>query len=165
MLLKDLMWFLSLFKCACCHAYVVLCAICVACSVCGLVNYVFSHAFFLERTCFLVPASAWVYDLTLWLAFSSNACVVLRNYRLDIVHAAITDLVTVFLLKVLCSLWLGGKCLSIRHRKLRAMFVLTFLLNGALNQMILRCLFLRVFCGACFCGASLWSKLLCLNAF
>ncbi len=36
--------------------------------------------------------SAWVYDLTLWLAFSSYACVVLRNYRLDIVHAAITDL-------------------------------------------------------------------------
>ena len=90
--LKDLMWFLSLFKCACCHAYVVFCAICVACSDCGLVNYVFSHAFFLERACFLVPASAWVYDLTLWLAFSSYACVVLRKYRLDIAHAAITDL-------------------------------------------------------------------------
>ena len=56
--LKDLMWFLYLFKCACCHAYVVFCAICVACSDCGLVNYVFSHAFFLERACFLVPASA-----------------------------------------------------------------------------------------------------------
>ncbi len=83
---------ISLFKCACCHAYVVFCAICVACSDCGLVNYVFSHAFFLERACFLVPASAWVYDLTLWLASSSYACVVLRNYRLDIVHAAITDL-------------------------------------------------------------------------
>ncbi len=69
-----------------------LCAICVACSDCGLVNYVFSHAFFLERACFLLPASAWVYDLTLWLPFSSYACVVLRNYRLDIVHAAITDL-------------------------------------------------------------------------
>ncbi len=52
-----------------------------------------------------------------------------------------------FLLKILCSLWLGGKCLSIRHRKLPAMFVLTFLLNGGLNQMILRCLFLRVCCG------------------
>ncbi len=38
----------SLFKCACCHAYVVFCAICVACSDCGLVNYVFSHAFFLD---------------------------------------------------------------------------------------------------------------------
>ncbi len=83
----------SPFKCACCHAYVVFCAICVACSDCGLVNYVFSHAFFLEWACFLVPASACrVYDLTLWLASSSYACVVLRNYRLDIVHAAITDL-------------------------------------------------------------------------
>ena len=37
---------ISLFKCACCHAYVVFCAICVACSDCGLVNYVFSHAIF-----------------------------------------------------------------------------------------------------------------------
>ncbi len=27
---------ISLFKCACCHAYVVFCAICVACSDCGL---------------------------------------------------------------------------------------------------------------------------------
>ncbi len=36
------------------------------------------------------------------------------------------------------------------HTKLRAMFVLTFLLNGGLNQMKLRCLFLRAFCGACF---------------
>ncbi len=68
------------------------CAICVACSDCGLVNYVFSDAFFLERACFLVPASAWVYDLALWLAFSNYACVMLRNYRLDIAHAAITDL-------------------------------------------------------------------------
>ncbi len=82
---------ISLFKCACCDAYVVFCAVCVACSDCGLVNlnYVFSHAFFLEQACFLAPASAWVYDLTLWLASFS---VVLRNYRLDIVHAAITDL-------------------------------------------------------------------------
>ena len=39
--------------------------------------------------------------------------------------------------------------MSIKHRKLRAMLVLTFLLNGGLNQMILRrCLFLRAFCGA-----------------
>ncbi len=68
------------------------CAICVACSDCGLVNCVFSHAFFLERECFLVPARAWVYDLALWLAFSSYACVVFRNYTLDNVHATITDL-------------------------------------------------------------------------
>ena len=50
---------ISLFKCACCHAYVVFYAICVACSDCGLVNYVLSYAFFLERACFLVPTSAW----------------------------------------------------------------------------------------------------------
>ncbi len=73
----------SLFKCACCHAYVVFCAICVACSDCGLVNYVFSHAFFLEWACFLVPASAWVYDLTLWLA--SSRVPVMRVLCLEII--------------------------------------------------------------------------------
>ena len=35
-----------------------------------------------------------------------------------------------FLLKILCSLWPAGKCVSTRWRKLRAMFVLTFLLKG-----------------------------------
>ncbi len=117
-----------LFKCACCHAYVVFCAICVACHDCGLVNYVLSHAFFLEWACFLFRTSAWVYDLALWLAFPNYACVVLRNYRLDVVHAAITD-IDCLSVENLISLWLGGKCLSLRHRKLRAMFVLTFLLN------------------------------------
>ncbi len=34
---------ISLIKCACCHAYVVFCVICDACSDCGLVNYVLSH--------------------------------------------------------------------------------------------------------------------------
>ena len=52
---------------------------------------------------------------------------------------------TVFLFKILCSLIFVGKCLSMKHRKLRAMFVLTFLLNGRLNQMISRCLLLRIF--------------------
>ena len=61
-------------------------------SDCGLVNYVLSHAFILERACFLVPTNAWVNDLALWLAFPNYACVMLRNYRLDIVHAAITVL-------------------------------------------------------------------------
>ena len=73
---------ISLFKCACCHAYVVFCAICVACSDCGLVNYVLSQAFFLERAYFLVPTCAWDYDLAVWLAFSNYACVMLRNDRL-----------------------------------------------------------------------------------
>ena len=89
--LKDLMWFLyrSLNVLAVMSMYCFVLRICVACSDCGLVKYVFSHAFFLERACFLVPASAWVYDLALWLDFSSYTCVVLRNYRLDIPHAAI----------------------------------------------------------------------------
>ena len=39
---------ISLFKCASFHAYLVFYAICVACSDCGLVNYVLSHAFLLE---------------------------------------------------------------------------------------------------------------------
>ncbi len=33
-----------------------------------------------------------VYDLALWFAFSSYACVALGNYRVDVVHAAITGL-------------------------------------------------------------------------
>ncbi len=89
----------------------------------------------------------------------------MRVLCLGIIDLTLFMTLTVFLLKILCSLWLGGKCLSIRHRKLHAMFVLTFLLNGGLNQMILHCLFLRVFCDACFMYSSLWSKLLCLNAF
>ncbi len=52
---------ISLFKCACCHAY--------------------SHAFFMERACFLVPTSAWVYDLALWLAFS----IIMRALCLEII--------------------------------------------------------------------------------
>ncbi len=52
---------------------------------------------------------AWVYDLALRLAFPNYACVVLRNYGLDIVHAAITDLDCVPV-ENLCSLCrLGGK--------------------------------------------------------
>ncbi len=82
---------ISLFKCACCHAYVVFCANCVACSDCGLVNYVFSHAFFLERDLSLQVHGSMTSHCGL-LFSTSYACVVLRNYRLDIVHAAITDL-------------------------------------------------------------------------
>ena len=37
---------------------------------------------------------------------------------------------TVFRLKTLCNLWPAGKCVSTRLRKLRAMFVLMFFLNG-----------------------------------
>ena len=51
----------------------------------------------------------------------------------------------VCLLKILCNLP-TGKCVSTRLRKLRATFVLTFLLNRGLKQMMLRCLFLRDCC-------------------
>ena len=37
---------------------------------------------------------------------------------------------TVFLLKILCSLWFAGSCVSMGSRQLRAMFVVTFLLKG-----------------------------------
>ena len=59
----------------------------------------------------------------------------------------------------------AGKCVSTRLRKLRAMFVLTFLLTGGLNQMMLRCLFLRGCCVTCDMYSSLWLKLLCPSAF
>ena len=38
-----------------------------------------------------------------------------------------------------CSLWCGGKCLSRSSRKVRAMFVGMFLLNGGLYQIVFRC--------------------------
>ena len=40
---------ISLFKCACCHAYVVFCAICVACSDCGLHYIGMTASTFKER--------------------------------------------------------------------------------------------------------------------
>ena len=41
-----------------------------------------------------------------------------------------------FLLKILCSLWPAGKCVTTRWRKLRAMFVLTFLLKGSSYRLL-----------------------------
>ena len=46
-----------------------------------------------------------------------------------------------FLLKILCSLWDFGKCLLINQRYIFATFVDTALLNGGLNQIIFRDLF------------------------
>ena len=46
-----------------------------------------------------------------------------------------------FRLNILCKLDVGGKCLSIRVRKLRPIFDRTFLLNGGLYQIM----FLRLF--------------------
>ena len=45
------------------------------------------------------------------------------------------------------------------------MFLLTFLLNGGLDRMMLRCLFLRGCSVACGMYSSLWLKLLCPRAF
>ena len=36
-------------------------------------------------------------------------------------------------------MWCGGQCLSRSRRKFRAMFVVTFLLNGGLYQIVFRC--------------------------
>jgi hypothetical protein len=59
-------------------------------------------------------------------------------------------LISFYIVTRMWSLWRIGKCLSIRLRKLRPMLVLTFLLKGGLNQMMLRCLFLRGCCGVSF---------------
>ena len=48
---------------------------------------------------------------------------------------------SLFLLKILCSLWNFGKYLLISRRKIFATFVDTALLNGGLNQIIFRALF------------------------
>ena len=80
-----------------------------------------------------------------------------------LMHLQLT--LTEFLSKILCNLWPTGKCVSTRLRKLRAMFVLMFLLNGGPNQMMLRCLFLRCLCVSCGMYSSLWLKLLRPSAF
>ena len=104
---------------------------------------------------------------------------------LNVTHVTVTDLIVKFLFKILCNLWPIGKCVSTSLRKLRAVLVLTFLLNGGLNQMMLRGLFLRGCCATCgmysmlvaevaicpsafttckFTSKTLWSSFLVLSA-
>ena len=49
------------------------------------------------------------------------------------------------LLNSVLNLFEGGKCLSISCKQVRAMLVLTFLLNGGLYQITFLCLFLLKF--------------------
>ncbi len=69
---------ISLFKCACCHAYVVFCATCVACSDCGFVNYVFSHAFY--KLSNYTICSIYMVSSTLWHFVNQNATVYIYIY-------------------------------------------------------------------------------------
>ena len=74
----------------------------------------------------------------------------------------------VFLLNILCNLLELGKYLSLRFRNFRPTLVLTFLLNGGLNQMMFLFRFFAWFAGV-FCGllgvySTLELKLLCLRA-
>jgi hypothetical protein len=72
---------------------------------------------------------------------------------------------TVSLLNIFWSLWLGGKCLSIRLKKCMYMLALVLLVKGEFKHVVLRRILLR----ACFCVSCVYSgvrlKLLRLSAF
>ena len=104
------------------------------------------------------------------LMISGWVFLIMRVHVLSLVMIDLTLLMqlsltlTVLLWKFLCNLWPTGKCVSIKLRKLRSMCFLTFLLNGGLNQVMLRCLFVRGCCVSCGMYSSLWLKLLCPSA-
>ena len=65
---KDLIIPVSLFKCVCSHANVVLCVLCVACINGCFVYNVLTHALVLQWACVLVPTVTVLCDNLLWLA-------------------------------------------------------------------------------------------------
>ena len=99
-------------------------------------------------SCVLVPTV--VCADVLWLPSPNYACVV----PCDNCSTNATATITVFLLKI---------CVNCVYniKKTACNVVLTFLLNGGLNQMILRCLFVRGCCVSWGICSSLWLTLLC----
>ena len=155
----------SLFKTCYSHANVVVCVLCVAGIDCC---FVYTMSLLMHLFCTGHP------NLFLQLQFSTLISCGWLFLIICVVWPVIIDLtllmqlqltLTVFLLKILCNLLPIGKCVCTSLRKLRAMFVLTFLLNGGLNQMMLRYLFPRGCCITCGMYSSLWLKLLCPSAF
>ena len=145
--------------------YLKSCLCSVSCRLCCLYWWLPCILYLCPCTCFVVDMFPYSYSTTgcvndLWLALTNYACIMFWDYVLNVFHATEQTL-TVFRLKILCNLWPAGKCVSTRLRKLRAMFVLTFLLKRGLNQMMLRCLFLRDWCVTCVMYSSLCVKLLC----
>ena len=106
----------------------------------------------------LVPRVTVLCTNVFWLAFQSNyACVVACDNRLNVTHATVNDLNCVPI-ENFVYLWPTGKCVSTNLREWRAMFVLTFLLNGGLIPA-------SFCCDRCGMYSSLWLKLLCPSAF
>ena len=100
----------------------------------------------------LVPGVTVLCTNVFWLAFSNYACVVAYD-----THATVNDLNCVPI-ENFVYLWLTGKCVSTNLRKWRAMFVLTFLLNGGLIPA-------SFCCDRCGMYSSMWLKLPCPSAF
>ena len=75
-------------------------------------------------------------------------CFEIMVFEILIIHATIANLYCVSVENFAQFVVIGKVYVSTRLRKLRAMFVLMFLhaIRGGLNQMILRCLFLRDCC-------------------
>jgi hypothetical protein len=85
----------------------------------------------------------------LWQFFPNYACIVLSNDGLHIVHATIADLNCVSV-ENFVKFVLRRKIFVNQAEKIASMLILTLLLKGGLNQMMLHCPFLRGCCGVSF---------------
>ena len=74
-----------------------------------------------------------------------NPIIVWPNYASHVLRKATTNLNSVQLLNILCSLWFFGKCFSTKDRNWYLTLVLTLLLNGGLYQIIFRFRFAFLF--------------------
>ena len=99
---------ISLFECACCHAYVAFCAICVACSDCGVVNY--AHCSWSGHVFFSLQGHG---SMT---SHCGLLFLIIRVLCLEIIDLMLVMQLTLTVFQILCSLWLGGKCLSIINK-------------------------------------------------
>ena len=89
------------------------------------------------------------------------------DYVLDVIHATVANLNCVSVENFVQFVASGKVCVH-EVEKFACdvcLNVFLFLLNGGLNQMILRCLFLRDWCVTCGMYSSLCAKLLCPSAF
>ena len=83
------------------------------------------------------------------LSFLAICALCLVNIDLTLLmHAAITYFYCISV-EDLMQLVVRWKVLVNKVKKLRPILLLTFMLNGGLNQMISRCLCLRACCGTC----------------
>ena len=109
----------------------------------ALIKNVFHSVFPLHWTTFFLSATTWKFlILNNW---SMSLLWLLITWEIFSVQLKLT--LTELRLSILCNLLFFGKCLSNSFKKILAMLVTTLLLQGGLNQIILRflCLLLVLF--------------------